>query len=621
MALLSATGLTLFYGNNQVFSGIDLEVVEQARIGIVGANGSGKTSLLRILVGEQEADGGTVHYARGARIGYVPQTLAPTSDGTLHDEVMTAYDGLRRLEEEMAGCTLAMQDDDPVVRRQAEARYAALAQQFEARGGYTFQSTLDRVVAGLGLSREALRTPVASASGGERTRAALAKALLIDPDLLVLDEPTNHLDLAGITWLERFLVRSKHAFVVVSHDRYFLDAVVDQIWDMEDGKLQTFPGNYSKYKVLKAERVIQQQQQFERQQEHIAKEEEFIRRYGAGQRSQEAQGRAKRLARLERLEAPKREEQATLATVTAARAAQVVIRTRDLKAGFTNGGERIPLLSVPDMNVNRGTRAAILGSNGAGKTTFIRTLLGLIPPVEGSAALGGNVCAGYYQQGLGDIPGDASVLEALLEVADMSPAEGRAYLARFLFRRQEAFQEVSTLSGGQRSRLALARLLVTRPNVLVLDEPTNHLDIPSREALEQVLSGYDGTLIFVSHDRQLIASLAQQLWIVGDGTVTVFTAGYREWVEEQERKAAPPPPPVAPRRPPPPKPSKRPSPSVAVQEDPEQIIAALEARLAEVESQLQAAAEGQDIAEVTRLAQEHSQTQARLDEAWAKWTG
>ncbi|MBI4338701.1 MAG: ABC-F family ATP-binding cassette domain-containing protein [Chloroflexi bacterium] len=622
MALLSATNLTLFYGNNQVFSGVDLEVSEGARIGIVGANGSGKTSLLRILVGEQETDGGTVHYARGVRIGYVPQTLALTSNGALYDEVMTAYDGLRRLEEEMAGHALDMQDYDPVVRRQAEARYAALAHQFEARGGYTFQSTMERVVSGLGLSPEALRTPVASASGGERTRAALAKALLADPDLLVLDEPTNHLDLAGITWLERFLGRSKHAFVVVSHDRYFLDAVADQIWELEEGKLQTFPGNYSKYRVLRAERDIQQQQQYERQQEHIAKEEEFIRRYGAGQRSQEAQGRAKRLEQLERLEAPRREEQASLATVTAARAAQVVIRTRDLKVGFTNGEERFPLLSVPDMNVNRGTRAAILGSNGAGKTTFITTLLGLIPPVEGSATLGGNVRVGYHQQGLGDIPEDATVLEALLEVNAMSSAEGRAYLARFLFRGQEAFQVVSTLSGGQRSRLALARLLVTRPNVLVLDEPTNHLDIPSREALEHVLLDYDGTLIFVSHDRQLIALLAQQLWIVGDGTVTIFPGGYQEWVQEQERKASPPPPPVAAKRPPPLRPVKRPSlPVVERNDNPELAIAELEEKLQEIEGQLQKAAELQDFVAVTRLGREHAVTLALLDKAWANWEG
>ncbi len=624
MALLTGTGLTLFYGNNQVFSGVDLEVTEGARIGIVGPNGAGKTSLLRILVGQQEADGGTVHCVHGARIGYVPQTMELSTGGTLRDEVMTAYDELRRMEEDIAAAAAAMQDPDPMRRRQAESRYATLSHQFEDRGGYTFESTMERVVAGLGLSREALSTPAASASGGERTRAALAKALLADPDLLVLDEPTNHLDLAGITWLERFLGRSRHAFVVVSHDRYFLDRVVDQIWELQNGKLNAFPGNYSKYRVLKAERDLQHQREYERQQEFIVKEEEFIRRYGAGQRSQEAQGRAKRLERLERVEAPEVEQQVRLASASAVRAPDVVLRSKSLKAGFGSKGkgQGVVLLTVPDLSLRRGQRVGILGSNGAGKTTLITTLLGLQSPLEGSVTLGNGVQAGYYRQGLGDLPENVSVLDALLEVRDLSPAEGRSYLARFLFRREEAFQQVSTLSGGQRSRLALARLLVTQPNLLVLDEPTNHLDIPSREALEQVLSGYDGTLLFVSHDRQLISLLAQELWIVGDGKVTVFPGGYEEWVREQAQDKAATTTAQEPKvvkRQPPPRPVKKTTAPKGL--DPEQVVAELEARLADVERQLQAAAEGQDIAEVTRLAQEHLQTQALLDEAWATWTG
>ena len=621
MALLTGTGLTLFFGQMEVFSGLDIEVVERAHIGIVGPNGTGKTSLLRIIVGEQEPDAGTVHRSRGLRMGYVPQTASLTTDGTLYDEVMTAYEGLRRLEEEMAKAAAAMQQEGAVERRQAEARYAALAHEFEVRGGYTFQNTMERVTSGLGLSPEALRTPAASASGGERTRAALAKALLADPDLLVLDEPTNHLDLAGITWLERFLGRFSHAFIVVSHDRYFLDRVVNQTWEMENEKLRTFPGNYSKYRVLKAEQDLQQQREYERQQEHIAKEEEFIRRYGAGQRSQEAQGRAKRLERLERIEAPTKAAEVALTTVAAARAALVVVRTRNLKVGFVNGEERVALLSVPDLNVQRGSRVAILGDNGSGKTTLITTLLGLLPPVEGSATLAGNVGAGYYRQGLDDLPEDSSVLDALLEVKELSPVAGRAYLARFLFRGQEAFQQVSTLSGGQRSRLALARLLVTQPNLLVLDEPTNHLDIPSREALEQVLLGYDGTLLFVSHDRQLISLLAKELWIVNDGKVTVFPGGYEEWVREQEREKEPTPPPtpkVAIRQPRPPS-AKKPAVAAPARDDPEQAIAKLEEKLQEIERQLQLASEQRDVAAVTRLGQEHNQMQALLEQRWAEW--
>ncbi|MBI4201882.1 MAG: ATP-binding cassette domain-containing protein [Chloroflexi bacterium] len=622
MPLLTGSSLTLFFGQMEVFSGLDVEVVERARIGVVGPNGTGKTSLLRLIVGELEPNAGVIHRARGLRTGYVPQTPVLTTGGALYDEVMTAFAGLRQVEGEMAQAASAMQSEDESSRRRAEARYATLAHQFEAQGGYTFQNAMERVVTGLGLSQEALRTPAESASGGERTRAALAKALLADPDLLVLDEPTNHLDLAGLAWLERFLARFNHTFIVVSHDRYFLDRVVDQIWELDHERLNTFPGNYSKYRLLKTEQELQQQREFERQQEYIAKEEEFIRRYGAGQRAQEAQGRAKRLARLERLEAPIKTAGPALATVSATRTAQVVARTRGLTVGFGDGDEPVTLLRVPDLNIQRGARIAIMGSNGSGKTTLLETLLGLAPPVEGSAVLGGNVKVGYYRQGLDDLPEEASVLEALLAIKELSPGEGRSYLARFLFRGEDAFQPVSTLSGGQRSRLALARLLVTQPNVLVLDEPTNHLDIPSREALEQVLLEYDGTLLFVSHDRQLISLLAQELWLVAGGTLTIFPGSYEEWIRDQEREkdTAPPPPPKASTRPPRPPSARKPSTPAPAKDNPEQVIAELEERLQEVERQLQLASERQDIAAVTRLGQEHSHMQALLDEKWAQWT-
>ena len=619
MALLTGSDLTLFFGSNEVFSELNLEVVERARIGFVGPNGGGKTSLLRIMVGEDEAYTGAVHRARGIRISYVPQTTIMTTGGTLHDEVMTAFDDLLRLEEEMASAAVAMQSDSASGRTQGEARYAALAHQYETEGGYTYQNALERTVSGLGLSQEALMAPAASASGGERTRAALAKGLLADPDLLVLDEPTNHLDLAGLTWLERFLGGFGHAFIVVSHDRYFLDRVVNHIWQLENGKLHTFPGNYSKYRVLKAESDLQQQRGFERQQEFIAKEEEFIRRYGAGQRSQEAQGRETRLNRLERLEAPARESHLVLAATPASRTTQLVVRTRGLEAGFVEDDTSIPLLTVPDLDVSRGTRAAVIGSNGAGKTTLLETLLGLSPPIAGSVALGGNVNPGYYRQGLDDLPESSSVFDALLEVKDLSPADGRAYLARFLFRGQEVFQRVSTLSGGQRSRLSLARLLITQPNVLVLDEPTNHLDIPSREALEQVLVEYNGTLVFVSHDRQLISLLARELWIVGDGKLTVFPGGYEEWVRQQEDDAPPSPPKVKKALPRPPSPKKS-SPRKPA-EDLERVIADLEKKLQEIEQHLQLASEQQDILAVARLGEEYNQTQELLTQKWEKWAG
>ena len=262
----------------EIFSGIDVEVDDKARIGMVGPNGGGKTSLLRVIVGELAPNGGTMARHDGLRIGYVPQIPAQTADGSLGDDIMKAFEKLKNLEDSIASSGLEIQRADGTERRQAERRYSALLEEYDALGGYDYQNRMERVVAGVGLSLETLNTPIASASGGERTRAALAKALLTDPDLLVLDEPTNYLDFKGLNWLEGFLSHFSHAFVVVSHDRYFLDKTVNQIWELDHGRIQSFPGNYSKYKTLKAEQVIRQQKEFERQQEDIAEEEYFIER-------------------------------------------------------------------------------------------------------------------------------------------------------------------------------------------------------------------------------------------------------------------------------------------------------------------------------------------------------
>ncbi|MBI3743316.1 MAG: ABC-F family ATP-binding cassette domain-containing protein, partial [Chloroflexi bacterium] len=616
------TGLTVFYGQMEIFSNLAFEVVEQSHIGIIGPNGGGKTSLLRIMVGEQEPDAGQVHRSRTLRIGYVPQVPPATFDGTLADEIRTAFDDLKRLEEKVERAAAGIESASATDRPQAEARYAALFQDFDTRGGYTYEERMDRTVSGLGLSAASLQTPVGKASGGERTRAAMAKALLADPDVLILDEPTNHLDLAGLAWLEQLLSRANFAFVVVSHDRYFLDRVVNQIWEIDHGRLLSFPGNYAKYRVLKAEMELSQRRDFEKQQKYIAKEESFIRRYGAGQRAQEAQGRATRLARLERLDDVAEQADVVLATALATRTARTVVRTENLKVGFVENGQRVQLLAVPDLNLERGSRVAVIGSNGAGKTTLIKTLLGVMPPLDGTVAWGGSVKPGYYWQGLTDLPEQLTVLDALIEVTDnLSAAEGRAYLARFLFRGDDAFQRVGTLSGGQRSRLALARLMITQPNVLVLDEPTNHLDIPSREALEEVLVGYNGTLIFISHDRQLITLLAKDLWIVDAGTMETFRGTFSEWVQQKGRPTPPvkakASPKMVPIHKPPPAKKKVTKPA----QDMEQVIFELEEKMQEIERQLQLASEEQDVAAVARLGAEHHATKARLEQTWAQWGG
>ena len=626
MTVLSAASLALAYGDVEIFSGINLRVEDSARIGIVGPNGSGKSTLLKLLVGELEPDAGAVHLTRGARLGYVPQDPESPTSGTIRDQLMTAFQELRRLETELEIAASELEQPGIRERERAEAHYTSLLDRYEASGGYSYLHNLERVAAGVGLSSQALELPAITASGGEGTRAALAKALLSSPDVLVLDEPTNYLDLEGLTWLEGFLSHNAKAFLVVSHDRYFLDRVVNQVWEMDRGRLQTFPGNYSKYRLFREEGRIRQQREYQRQQEHIESEQAFIRRYRAGQRAREARGRARRLERLERIEAPQADAAVSFSGIAAGRTGHFVLQSEGLVVGFTEGEQSTKLLSVPDLKVERGSRIVIIGANGAGKTTLLRTLLGLAPPISGRMITGQGVETGYYSQESGELPEDATVLDAFLDVRNLPLGEARSYLARFLFHGDEVFQSVGSLSGGERSRLALARLLIKEPNLLILDEPTTHLDIATREALERVLLTYTGTLLLVSHDRQLISQLADKLWIVREGILSLFNGGYEEWVQQAQAAE-----PVSPaenpatrtrnrtriNRPNPPNPQRKPR--VTSTERIEREILELENRLQEIEHQLDLASEAQDLEAITLLGAQHTQIQYQMEQKWAEW--
>ena len=630
MPLVSTTDLAVHYGADIIFSGVDLDIHERARIGIVGPNGGGKTSLLKVLVGQQLPSEGRVTRSNGIQIGYVPQRPQSEFTGTLREEVLTAFEQLRSLETALeAGSRQPDSPDGDAPDSDAEEagrRYAALLEQYETLGGYSYERELERMVDGLGLRPETLDLPASSASGGERTRAALAKALLGNPDLLVLDEPTNYLDLKGVTWLERYLTHFAPAVVVVSHDRYFLDHMATQVWDLDHGHLSAYPGNFSKYRVLKAERGLRQSKDYEAQQEFIAKEQAFIDRYRAGQRSREAKGRETRLRRLERIDRPDSNRSISLSASAATRTGQVALITHELKVGYNDAGGPTELLTVPDLVLQRGSRTAVIGDNGTGKTTFIKTVLGMLPPLDGSVRLGQNVKVGYYSQGLDALDDEHTVLDSLLEIKNMPFEEARSYLARFLFQGEDVFREVGVCSGGEKSRLALARLLVTEPNLLVLDEPTTHFDIPSREALEQVLMGYSGTMVLVSHDRQLVSFLAETLLVVGDGTITPFPGTFDEWTEAQrEAEAAAAAVRVQEKAKPTPRPQpakshdpKRRNPAAPIV-DMEQVIVDLEEKLRQLEGRLQEATQGRDLEEMTRLAEGHARTQAELEQRLAEW--
>ena len=410
MPLVSTSNLAVHYGADIIFSGVDLDINERARIGIVGPNGGGKTSLLRVLVGLQDANEGRVARSNGIQVGYVPQHPEMQIGGTLREEVMRAFDQVRLLEKDLETAAQEPNDDAEL----AGLRYAELLERYETLGGYTYERAVERMVDGLGLRAETLDSPASSASGGERTRAALAKALLGNPDLLVLDEPTNYLDLKGVTWLERYLTHFAPAVVVVSHDRYFLDEMATQIWEIDHGRMNTFPGNFSKYRVLKGERDLRQAKEYEAQQEFIAKEQAFIDRYRAGQRSREAKGRETRLGRLERIDRPDLDRSISISSGGASRTGQVVISTKGLKVGYTDGDGPTELLKVPDLKLARGSRTAVIGDNGTGKTTFVKTVLGMIPPLDGFVAVGQSVKVGYYSQGVDDLDDEQTVLELSL---------------------------------------------------------------------------------------------------------------------------------------------------------------------------------------------------------------
>ena len=629
MPLVSATDLSVMFGADLIFENVSLDINEGARIGIVGPNGGGKTSLLQIIVKDLEPNSGRVQWSRGLQFGYVPQIPLPSVNGTLKDEVTGAFHKLLALEQDLEASALELEQAGGRKRPEVEKRYAEQLRDYESLGGYTYENEMERMVEALGLDQEALQTQSSLASGGERTRAALARALLSRPDLLVLDEPTNHLDLKGVDWLEGFLGKVPSAVVLVSHDRYFLDRTVNQIWELDHGRLETYPGNYAAYRRLREERTSRQKQEYQQQQEYIAKEQAFIRRYHAGQRAREARGRETRLQRLERVDRPDRDTAISIGGISASRTGQVVLSTRGLEVGYTDDGVQTRLLSTPDLKLGRGSRTAMIGDNGVGKTTLVKTILGLTSPIGGSVELGHNVEVGYYRQGQEDLPEDSTVLDALLDVKNLPLGEARSYLARFLFQGEDVFKSVASCSGGERSRLALACLMVSEANLLILDEPTTHFDIPSREALEQVLLHYGGTILLVSHDRHLVSLLAEALWVVGEGTVTPFRGTFKEWIQSQSGEAKQP---AGTEKPRPPRPlkraagaqnsSNRPSrPNPMREELMLNAIDGLETKLADVETRLETAAQDQDLAAVASLGQEYEETRAELERKLEEWGG
>ncbi len=536
MSLLTATNIAKSFGPDDIFEGVSVEIPRGARIALVGPNGAGKTTLLRILIGADRPDSGSVTVARGTRIGFLPQR--PELDGahTLWDEQMVAFAELRRVEAQLRELERAMAD--PARHDAALAKYGPLQERFERDGGYTYEQRIRTVLHGLGFTPDDYSRPLRQLSGGQTTRALLARLLLDAPDLLVLDEPTNHLDIQAVEWLEGFLKTFPGAVLAVSHDRYFMDAFAQTVWELDFGRLETYRGSYSHYIRQREERRERLLKEYEAQQAFIAKEEEFIRRNIAGQLTAQAKGRLKRLETMRRagrvIDRPLKKRSMFLRMERAARSGDRVLLTRGLAVGYADAPA--PLLIVPDITLYRGQVAALIGPNGVGKSTFLKTIMGELPPLAGEARFGSAVKPGYFAQAHERLNPDNSVMDEVLSVKAMPISEARSYLALFLFSGDDVFRPIATLSGGERGRVALAKLALSGANFLLLDEPTNHLDIDSQEILQRVLDDFDGTILLVSHDRYLIDALASQIWAAEPGRLEVFEGTYSEYAAERERR-------------------------------------------------------------------------------------
>ena len=665
MSLITVSSLSKSFGAEDLFSGVTFSVAKGARLALIGPNGIGKTTLLRILIGEEEPSSGTVTRAKNLRIGYLSQEADFELEGVLWDVCLDPFADLIRMQGELEKLEVEM--SDPIKRDQALVRYGSVQHEFERRGGYVYPVKIKQVLTGLGFDESDFHIPLDHLSGGQRTRAHLARLLLSNPDLLLLDEPTNHLDIKAVEWLEGYLTQWEGAAVIVSHDRYFLDHACNALLEMAISGAEYYRGNYSTYLQEREIRWAHRFEVFESEKEKLLKEIEYIKKNISGQNTLQAKGKLKRLTRVvqaieqagmdavmnsnwsqldvetttspfsveeaeRRVRALRPPQRVTpdlhLHLRSTKRSGNLVIRTKNLTVGYPaeNGLPEKVLFSAPDIELRRLDCAALIGPNGAGKSTFLKTILGSLSPLAGEAILGASLHVGYFAQAHEGLDPERTVLEEILAASPgMLPYQGRDYLGKYLFSGDDVFKKVSMLSGGERGRLALAKLALEDTNLLLLDEPTNHLDIPSQEALQSVLDAYQGTIILVTHDRYLVDALATQIWEINpdESELTVFNGAYSQMKEEREKEAA----------------------RLAIQESPvsnfrstknarnretkeerrriaqlqelENVIAELEAKLANLSNQLESPFVKP--AEAAKLGTEYERVQREMDEKLDEW--
>ncbi|HEX8288517.1 MAG TPA: ABC-F family ATP-binding cassette domain-containing protein [Pyrinomonadaceae bacterium] len=532
--LFRLTDVYKSYSAHDILRGLTFQINPNEKVGLVGRNGAGKTTAFRIITGEETPDSGEIVKINNLKLGLLQQHVDFTEDETVHTAALSAFKRIHDIEAEMRCLEIEMAENfsDEILNA-----YAELQTEFEHADGFSYTAKAEAILLGLGFGKESWETKTRNLSGGQKNRLGLARLLLSGADILLLDEPTNHLDVNAVEWLENFLQTYDKTFVIISHDRYFLDRVCNRIVEIENGKATSYNGNYSKFLVEREERREIQRRAFENQQSLISKSEEFIRRNIAGQKTKMAKSRRNMLERLERVESVTADKpQGNFVLKKIERAGNQVLTVEDLAIGY---GEKILAKGI-SFSLLRGECLGVIGGNGTGKTTFLKTVLGDLREISGKVIWGAKTDIGYYSQQLEELDERNEIIQELRRVAPLAEnGQLRGFLARFLFVGEDVFKQVATLSGGEKGRLALAKLIYSNKNVLVLDEPTNHLDIPSREALESALEAYEGTIITVSHDRYFLDKVSTQILSFEDNrTVEIFDGNYSEYHEKKEKREA-----------------------------------------------------------------------------------
>ena len=529
--LIQVSSGTVFYGANDVFENIDFTISENQRVALVGRNGSGKTTLLKVLAGEEDLQSGQVFRNNKISVSFLKQNALINSTKTVKEEFEEVFASLIEKENLLNKLSIELEHnhDEKLINQ-----YSKLQEEFKLEGGYTYQSEMYTVLAGFGFTKDDINKNVSDFSGGEKTKIAFAKLLLAKPDLLLLDEPTNHLDLNTIEWLENYLAKYKKAMIIVSHDRTFLDKTVNIVYELEYGSIKKYAGNYSSFVEQKKNDFLHQQAAYNRQQKEIKRLEELIEKFRYKKnKAAFAQSKIKYLQRMDIIEDPKKADNKAFKAkfVCGVKGGKDVLSLDHYKIGYDH-----PLAELT-LNIERGSRICVMGNNGTGKSTLLKTIIGEIKALDGYMMLGHQIEIGYFDQNLANFTSGNTVLEELWnDYPDYDMYKIRSTLGAFLFSADEVFKEVNVLSGGEKVRLSLAKLMLKKANFLILDEPTNHLDIVCKEALENALNEFDGTILFVSHDRYFIKKIATSCLVIDDNNVTYYPDGYKDYIDTKPKE-------------------------------------------------------------------------------------